>query len=201
MCIFALLQCSVEHPFGWSHSHVNDKNRKMEQGESKNFYQHAMQYGTYLGAIWAIMYIMLFKSFASPAMSILGMALFLASPFIALRFVKKFRMEECGNYIRFPQAWTFLFCMYICATLLSTLTNFIYLNYIDNGEYLVEAQRMFSEMMTMPSNDENTTNMFKTSYDMWAQMSAKEMTWALLNNNITSSLFLPPIIAIFARRQ
>ena len=172
----------------------------MEQTYSKGFYQYAMQYGTYLGIFWAVMYILLFKFPTNPMVSMTAMAMFFCSPFLAYRFATNFRKKECADYIKYPQAWTFLFCMYICATLFSTLTNYIFFNIIDQGQFLMEFNDMISQLISTPGIDEITKTQFEDMQDLLSRLTASDITWQFLNNNIFNSLILPPAIALFVRK-
>ena len=172
----------------------------MEQAQSKEFYQSAMQCGTFLGIFWAIMYILLFKFPTDPILSTLSMAMMVSSPFVACSFAINYRKKECDNQIKYPQAWTFLFCMYICATLFSTLTNYIFLNIIDQGDFLINYNHILTETINTPGIDEITKLQFEKMQDMLLKLTASDIVWQILNSNIFCSLILPPIIALFVRK-
>ena len=175
--------------------------RKMEQTESKGFYQYAMQYGTYLGIFWAIMYILLFKFPYSPSLSSIALTILFCSPFLAGKFAINYRKKECGNNIKYPQAWTFLFCMYICATLFSAMTNYVFFNLIDQGSFMMEINNILSQMINSPDIEEATRVQFEEMQDWFSKQTVNDIIWQLLNNNIFSSLALPPIIALFVRNS
>ena len=172
----------------------------MEQNNSKEFYHHTMKCGTYLGILWAIMYILFFKSYTSPFFSMIAMMLFCASPFIACRLVANYRRSECGDRMEFHKAWLFLSGMYICATLFSAMTNYIFLNIIDQGAVLMEMNNALSQMISTPGIGVEEEAAFENMQDMLSQLTVNDVTWQLLSNNIMSSLILPPIIATFVRK-
>lgn len=172
----------------------------MEQENSIGFYQSAMKYGTYLGIFWAIMYILLLKFNASPMLSMVAVGMFISSPFLACRFATSYRRQECGNSIKYPQAWTFLFCMYICATLFSGMTNYIYFSIIDQGQLMMDVNEMLSQIIATPGIDDASKMQFESMQDMISKLTIKDVIWQLLNNNILNSLTLPPIIALFVRK-
>ena len=173
----------------------------MEQTKPSAFYQRAMRYGTYLGIIWAIMYIMVFNSLRTPFLGTVASILFISSPFIAKRFATRYRDEEYENGMAFPQAWTFLFCTYLFATLLSTFTNYIYLGFIDHGAFQMDAINIYTEVLKTPGIDEVAKEQIKAIQEMISQMSVRSMTISLMNSNIFSSLVLPPVIALFVRKK
>lgn len=173
----------------------------MEQTKPSAFYQRAMRYGTYLGVVWTIMYIMLFNSLRTPFLGTAAMVLFISSPFIAKRFATRYRDEEYENGMAYPQAWTFLFCTYLFATLLSTFTNYIYLGFIDQGSFQMDAINIYAEALKTPGIDEVAREQIKVIQDTISQMSVRSMTISLMNSNIFSSLVLPPFIALFVKKK
>ena len=172
----------------------------MEQTHSKGFYHSAMQNGTYLGIFWAVAYILLLKFSASPSVTMIGVAMFIGSPFLACRFATNYRRNECDNSIKYPQAWTYLFCMYICATLFSGFTNYIYFSIIDHGQLLVDFNLMLSQIISSPEIDEVTKTQFENIQAFFSKLTINDIVWQLLNNNIFNSLALPPVIALFVRK-
>lgn len=173
----------------------------MEQANSKGFYQYAMQYGTYLGIFWAVMYILLFKYPNSATLSMIALGILIGSPFIAGRYAAFYRKKECTDSIKYPQAWTFLFCMYICATLFSAMTNYIFFSIIDQGAFLMDLNETLLQMINAPGIDEESRMQFEGLQDMVSHLTANETVWQLLNNNIFNSLILPPVIALFVRKN
>ena len=181
------------------------KQEQMEQANSNSFLQNAMKYGTYLGIFWAVMYVFLFKYLNHPLLSMLCPALFFGSPVVAALLAINYRKKECGNFMTYSQAWSFLFFMYICATILSTLTNYLYFKYLDNGSFITNYSDMISQVMNTPGLDKGMAtqinNLFEPTMNMLSQMGIKEMVLMWLNNNILSSLMLPAILALFVRKQ
>ena len=173
----------------------------MEQSNRSIFYQNAMKYGTYLGVFWTLTYILLFKSFNSPMLSMLASAMFISSPFVAGKLTIRYRKSECGNYMKYPQAWTFLFCMYLCATLFSTLTNYIYLSYIDGGATITAMTGILTEASNTQGLEVAAKEQLEAMTKYISELTAGNMTWSLLHNSIFSSLVMPPIIAFFVRKN
>jgi hypothetical protein len=173
----------------------------MEQANSKGFYQNAMQYGTYLGIFWAMTYILLFKFPTNPIVSTMAMTMYFGSPFFACRLATVYRRKECNDNIKYPQAWTFLFFMYLCATLFSAMTNYIFFHLIDQGAFLMDFNDILSQIISAPDIEETAKMQFEQIQDALSQLTTKEIVWQLFNNNIFSSLALPPVIALFLKKQ
>lgn len=160
-----------------------------------------MYYGTILGIIWSIMYLLMFAGLKSPVLLLTCIALFIGSPFFAASFAKKYRRNECGNCMRYMQAFTFLYWMYICASLLSTLAMFLYFRFIDNGMFFATMQEILTASMNLPGIDETYRQQAEQALQIIRETTTSEFTWQILGNNIVNSSILPFIIAIFVRRN
>lgn len=160
-----------------------------------------MYYGTMLGIIWSIMYVLVFIGLKSPVLLLTCIALFIGSPFFAASFAKKYRRNECGNCMRYMQAFTFLYWMYICASLLSTLAMFLYFRFIDNGMFFATMQEILTASMNLPGIDETYRQQAEQALQIIRETTTSEFTWQILGNNILNSSILPFIIAIFVRRN
>ena len=112
----------------------------MNTQTNKEFYQNAMRNGTILGAVWSIMYLLLFAGTTNMLSIFTCLILYFTSPFIAAKLAIKFRRNECENRMGYMQAWTFVFYMYICATLLSALVSYIYFRFFDEGAFFMSLQ-------------------------------------------------------------
>ena len=160
-----------------------------------------MYYGTMLGIIWSIMYVLVFIGLKSPVLLLTCIALFIGSPFFAASFAKKYRRNECGNCMRYMQAFTFLYWMYICASLLSTLAMFLYFRFIDNGMFFATMQEILTASMNLPGIDETYRQQAEQALQIIRETTTSEFTWQILGNNIVNSSILPFIIAIFVRKN
>ncbi len=167
----------------------------------KDFYQSSMYYGTLLGTVWSIMYILLFAGSGNIVMLLLCSILFFASPFIAGFFAKKYRKEECDDSLSFNQAWIFLFYMYISAALFSALISFIYLRFIDGGAFFMLLQETLSAGAELPGTDETMKQQMITLAESIGSTSAADFVWQILSNNMFNTSVLPLIIALFIRKN
>lgn len=147
------------------------------------------------------MYVLVFIGLKSPVLLLTCIALFIGSPFFAASFAKKYRRNECGNCMRYMQAFTFLYWMYICASLLSTLAMFLYFRFIDNGMFFATMQEILTASMNLPGIDETYRQQAEQALQIIRETTTSEFTWQILGNNILNSSILPFIIAIFVRRN
>lgn len=160
-----------------------------------------MYYGTLFGGIWCVMYIMMFAGVNDFLALVSGCSLFMASPVFAALFALKFRKDELGNLIPYSQAWRFIFIMYICATLLSTGVNYVYFTYIDNGTFISSVQNMITALQNEPMSDAAIRTLLDKYSEMVSRIDTGNFAWQLMDSNITNTLLLPPIIALFVRKN
>lgn len=168
---------------------------------NKEFYQSAMRCGTALGAVWSIMYLLLFAGATSMLSISLCLTLYIASPFIAARYAAGYRRKECDNAMSYMQAWIFLLYMYICATLLSALVIYIYFSYIDGGAFFMTLQKMLDESMKIAGTDELMIKQIEQTKNIIENTTTSDFVWQLMNNNLLSTTILPAIIAFFVKRN
>ena len=171
------------------------------QGNKRGFYQSAMYYGTVLGTIWSIMYILTFIGLNNPLLLLGCIALFVGSPFFAASFTKRYRRNECGNGMKYLQAFTFLYCMYICASLLSTLAMFLYFRFIDDGMFMTTLQEILNSTKELPGMSDTGKLQIEQSLQIIQNTTTSDFVWQTLGNNILNASVLPLIIAIFVRRN
>jgi hypothetical protein len=166
----------------------------------KDFYQGAMFNGTMLGALWSIIYLLLFAGVGNTISLSLCLVLFFSSPFIAVKLAVYFRRKECDDTMSYLQAWLFTFYMYICATLLSALVSFIYFRFIDGGTFLMSLQNMIEEAMKLAGTNELLVQQYEQTMTLIAQITERDLVWQLMNNNLYSATFLPLVLALFIKK-
>lgn len=167
----------------------------------KDFYQSSMYYGTMLGIVWSIMYILFFTGISSMTGLLACFSLFVASPFIAMSFAKKYRKEECNDIMNFRKAWIFLFYMYVCAGMFSAFVSFIYLRFIDNGTFFMSMQEILKAGAELPGTDEAMKQQIQAALEALASITPGNFVWQLLSNNMFNTSVLPLIIALFVRKN
>ena len=81
------------------------------------------------------------------------------------------------------------------------MTNYIFFSIIDQGAFLMDLNETLLQMINAPGIDEESRMQFEGLQDMVSHLTANETVWQLLNNNIFNSLILPPVIALFVRKN
>ena len=169
--------------------------------ENKNFYNHAMRGGTQLGLLWIAMYASCIAGFGNPIFSFVFLSLCIASPFYAGYIAKGYRQYECNNVLPFSKAFTFIFVMYLCASLLSAVAHFAYFQFLDNGfimQLLMETSNLMKE--NLAQFGELATEFDKTVGEFQA-MGIKGIVFNMLTSNIMNGILLSAIIALFIKRN
>ncbi len=172
-----------------------------EKDDNKILATYAMQSGTYLGLLWCAMYASFLGGFTNTIYTLCFFALYIASPFYAAYLTKNYRRQQCDNIISFSQAWIFLFIMYVCASLLSALAQFIYFRFFDNGYFIQTIQQMLETLNAYPETTGDMNREIGNAINMFSKLSNKDIVFNFLSSNIMNAIILPTIIALFVKRN
>ena len=173
----------------------------MEQKEIGSIYNRAMHYGTMLGALWAVMYLLVFSGTASPLSMMTSIMIYTCSPFIACRIATHYRKKERNNTMSYSQAWIFLVIMYVCATLLGTITNYIYLNHFDQGHFISQVTTMLAEIQESPESTPELIEVSKSYTELLSRINTRSLVWHIMDSDFMNSIILPTIIAFFVKKE
>lgn len=171
-----------------------------EKEKKREYYNSAMYYGTLLGAVWAIMYLLVFAGATNIMCAMTAIVLYAGSPFIACRFATRYRKEECNDEMQYSSAWWFLVIMYICATTIGTIVNYIYINHIDHGAFISEMQAMLSTMQNAPGATAEIVAAGESYRELLSKIDTASLPWQIMENDCLNSFLLPPIIALFVKK-
>lgn len=165
-----------------------------------NYTQKAMQQGTIFGLYWIATAAIYLLGLSNASLSVLFLAMITVSPFLAGYLVVRFRKQECDNRMSFLNAWTFLVIMYICASFLFALAQYIYFAFIDGGFFISFMQEQIGALQQMPEVDSATKDALQQIITLWGQMSTADIVLQFLSSNIMIAGILTPITAIFVKR-
>lgn len=173
----------------------------MTEKESKReYYNSAMYYGTLLGAVWAVMYLLVFAGATNIMCAMTAIVLYAGSPFIAGWFATRYRKEECNNEMQYSNAWLFLVIIYICATTIGTIVNYIYINHIDHGGFIGEMQEMLSAIQGTPGATADIVAASESYRELLSRIDTTALPWQIMESDCLNSFLLPPIIALFVKK-
>ena len=93
--------------------------------------------GALLALLWTAAFAAYVAGMASPACSLLAMALMLATPFYVCRRLANYRDAALGGVISLRRAWAYAATVTFYAAILLALAQYVYFAYIDRG-YLLQ---------------------------------------------------------------
>lgn len=158
--------------------------------------------GAYLGLAWIASFALYIGGLSSPALGLGSALLAVLSPVFAAVRLAKFRDKAREGVISFRRAAAYYILMFLYASLLMALAQYIYFAYIDGG-YIVQA---YSAIMSPPE----ATAMLKAygmsgqqlqeSINLLAQTEPIYIVLNILSMNVTCGIILSlPVAAIMKR--
>lgn len=100
--------------------------------------------GAMVGAMWIASFFCFVGQFQMPLLSVVAMALSIASVAVATIRLGKFRDNVLGGTIKFGRATLYSILIYFYAALLMALAQFVYFQFIDQGYLMNQYITMFS---------------------------------------------------------
>lgn len=161
----------------------------------------AMRCGTLLGLLWIAMYASILAGFGNIIFALLFLALYCASPIYAGYLAIRTRKRELNNIMPFFQAWMFLLIMYICASLLSAVAQFIYFRFLDDGYIMQMMQQAATIMANNPEIFDTMAKDFNAAIQEYQNLDTRHIVFSMLSSNIMNGTILAPIIALFVKRN
>lgn len=175
----------------------------MDQQEYIQLKAFARIDGAILGAVWIVSFALCIAGMKYPGLSLSGTLIALASPFVAVSRLVKFRDYALNGVISFGRSMAYYILLFFYASLLMALAQYIYFAYLDNGfvvSYYVntmnlpEARQMVTAAgMTGKDIDNVITQMRETTPIMLALN--------IMTMNITIGVMLSPLVALMTKRS
>lgn len=161
----------------------------------KQFRAFAAQYGTVIGLMWIVSFSFYIIGLTHPLIGNISLLTGLCSFPVAVFFIRKFKRDIAA--INFSQAWWMSILIYMYASLLMAVAQFIYFRYIDNGLLVntyasimqqPEAVAMMQQMMP----GEDVTAAGQKVIELLQSISPIQLTFQFLTYN----LFMGALISI-----
>lgn len=154
----------------------------------------ARQDGAILGLVWIVSFICAMQSLNVPLLGMVSNLLALCTPFLVGYRLGKFRDEALDGTISFRRAFGYCIQTFAYATLLLTITQFVYLRFIDDF-YLGQVIATYQQLL------ESTTEMGKDEITqvMEALSGMTPLAWVsgFMITDILVGFLLSPFIALF----
>ncbi len=100
--------------------------------------------GAIVGCLWIVSFVCFVANFRYPMMGLLGMAIGAGSIVWAAMRLRRFRNNILDGVISFRRAFCYSLFVYLYASLIMALGQYIYLQFIDNGYLISEYTEIMS---------------------------------------------------------
>ncbi len=132
-----------------------------EKNQTTDILQAAMVLGVWLAGYQIIKLALFVFTLKSQLLALPFFAMAAGVPFIACRLVRKFRDSNSMNIFPFITAWLLTLMTFLCATVLSGVVAFVYLNWFDHGFLVSALSEQISESLQIYQSAGNTASMQK----------------------------------------
>ena len=179
-----------------------------------NVFQTAMTLGTYLGLYIILVYALMGLTLKYSALSLVALPLLLGIPVVAFFLIKRFRDANCKPFFPFPVSWIITILTFLFATVLSCMTVYLYLRFIDNGalaagmmeqmDAIIIASDAAKQSLTDQAQiDQLQSNidMFKSVITWFCSLSPSAMTKQIIQSSLVWGNILSLVIGIIATKR
>ena len=159
--------------------------------------------GAYLGVVWIASFALYIGGLTSPLMGLAGALLAVLSPVFAAVRLAKFRNNARNGIISFRRAAAYYILMFLYASLLMALAQYVYFAYIDGG-HLVSAYTALTdtpEAAAMLEAYGMSKQQMQQAISEMAQTDPIYIVLNILSMNVTCGIVLSlPVAAILKRK-
>jgi len=179
-----------------------------------NVFQTAMTLGTYLGLYIILVYALMGLTLKYSALSLVALPLLLGIPVVAFFLIKRFRDANCKPFFPFPVSWIITILTFLFATVLSCMTVYLYLRFLDNGalaagmmeqmDAIIIASDAAKQSLTDQAQiDQLQSNidMFKSVITWFCSLSPSAMTKQIIQSSLVWGNILSLVIGIIATKR
>lgn len=170
--------------------------------DNRNYIQHAMLFGTYMGGFWIVKFILFPLGLSIPFLSFLFVGLTICVPFLGYRYTRMYRDTACGGSIGFAHAWIFTVFMYMFAALLTAVAHYLYFQFMDHG-HILNACEAQAELLSQSgiAEMEVYANLLRDNISQLRAISPIGITLQLLSGNVFFGSLLAIPTALFVLRR
>ena len=165
-----------------------------------------MRDGTYLGALWIATFsvsIIMFKSMSNSIGLIawaLTVALMLLSPVLVYKFTVNYRNKKCNGTISYSEAWLYMFIMYACAIVLSSIAQYIFYAYIDPRLFATAIAEL-EEFAALTEIDAEGMRVLTEAMGELNMMSAGDIVMSQIGGHMSRDIIITSILALAIKKQ
>ena len=177
----------------------------MTESKENSNRESAMRDGTVLALLWIVTFTLstvMLKSVNNDygiVASLGTMALTMMSPFVVYKLSLKHRNNERNGTMTYSEAWLYIFIMYLCAIILSSIAQYIFYAYIDPDIFA----GVIPEFENLATNglDAESIKIFTGTFEMLDKMSAGEIVLSQMSGHITRTIILTSLIALAIKKN
>jgi hypothetical protein len=191
----------------------------MEEQEGKkiikiNLLQASMTLGTTLGLYLILTYVITVLSLKYSLLSFLLMPLVIGIPVVAYLLVRRFRDSNQLPFFPFPISWILSVLMFLFASVLSCMTAYLYLRFIDQGalsaslmaytEQFLQSMNESIAALTDPVKIEQMNNyieMMRQTVTWFCSLPASGVTKQLIQTSLMWGNILSLIIGLITTKR
>ena len=153
--------------------------------------EHAMRFGTYMGAFWIIKFILLPLGFQMPLLQLLFILCTVFVPILGYIYARRFRNLYCEGTISFFRAFLFVVCMYIFAAMLTAIGHYVYFQFIDQGYLFDMYRQQLNEVKAAAQGDlAKSIDQLMVAFDTVSALSPIQLTFQLITQNVFYGILL-----------
>ncbi len=153
----------------------------------------AAQYGTVVGLMWIVSFAFYIAGLTRPLVGNVSLVTWLLSVVVAGYLVRKFRSEV--HPLRFWRSWWMAALMFMYASLLVAVAQFVYFRYIDDGLLVRTCSAVMQQpeavaMMQSMMPGEDAAEVIRQTIDLLGSISPIQLTAELLAYNLMLGFLL-----------
>ena len=178
----------------------------MQENKASKSRESAMRDGTYLSALWIATFsasIAMFKFMSSSIGLItwaLTVALALLSPVFVYKFTVNHRDKECNGRIAYSEAWIYMFIMYACAIVLSSIAQYIFYSYIDPHLFATVIAEL-EEFSALTGIDPEGTRILTEALRELDKMGAGDIVMSQIGGHISRDILIISVLAFAIKKK
>lgn len=161
----------------------------------------ARQYGVVMALLWAASFLMIMLD----PNSVWGSLLALATPFVLATLLARFRDGALDGAISFRRAYAFSCYTFFYASLIFAAVQYVYFRFFDHGALLSMMQQSLTLMEqaagTQGAVGKASIEQMKASAQIVGQLSAIQITFVIMMDNLLAGAFLSLPVALWGSRK
>lgn len=170
---------------------------------NNTLFRYTTWYGTMMGLFWLAKFTLIPAGFAYPNLILLFLGLTFCVPFIVAYWGVQYRKREFLEDVSMGRMWSFIFLIYLYASLLTALGHYFYFRFMDGGYMLHAMEEMVKDFVaTLPAEQGGEIeSQMGLMIEQQRQLSPIETAINQLSQNLLTGMLMAFIIAPLIRRK